>query len=97
MDPHKEQFYKMILNSIRKHGIIYIPNTPDEILEGCFETMKLIEDDLSLSYDDKRKQELFWSNYPMICEQTGVVKHASPPTPIVSPYFLRKHAEWLLS
>ena len=22
MDPHKEQFYKMILNSIRKHGII---------------------------------------------------------------------------
>ncbi len=22
MDPHKEQFYKMILNSMRKHGII---------------------------------------------------------------------------
>ena len=57
MDPHKEQFYKMILNSIRKHGII---NPLMGVKEGGYVRVRIGNTRLKIA------KELGISEVPMI-------------------------------
>jgi putative glycosyltransferase (TIGR04372 family) len=80
----------------KEFGLIFLPNSPDELLEGFKEAMLLAEGKFELNQKDQLNQEEFWSIYPQIWEYEGMLLHKSPSNAIISPYFLRKHGKWLM-
>ena len=69
-------------------------NTPEEILNGVKELIRLMDDSLDMSQEDKRLQNEYWgimSTWDRYKVFHGLVH------PIISPSFLRKNQRWLLN
>jgi len=81
-------------NKITANGRNIKNNTSLEILNATQELMSLINGDLQLSKDEEELQEKFWEilkHWDLYTELHGDVH------PVISPSYLSKNKEWLLS
>jgi putative glycosyltransferase (TIGR04372 family) len=81
-------------------GVLPIPPSEDEILEGVKESLLLKENQLFMNDEDKNNQKLFWDiypkEYPLDNDINDRKAHKSPHLAIISPYFLRKNGYFII-
>ena len=87
------------LEDQKKFNLKYIKNSKDEMYNLLIETHLISSENLILTEEEKKMQELFWKNYPLIEKDplTGVVMSDQRSfKPLISPYFLNKHRNFYL-
>lgn len=88
------------LSDQKKFNLEYVKNSKDEMYNLLLETYHYSNEDLILSEDEEKMQQLFWKNYPLIEKDplTGVImSDQNEFKPLISPYFLNKHRNFYLN
>lgn len=96
-DKYKIDRFELFEQSM--YGVLPIPPSEDELLEGTKEALMLLNNEKFMDEIDEINQRKFWSIYPEIYDtngnKTGRVAHKTPHLAIISPYFLRKNKYFL--